>query len=141
MVFSNLYNSVLPEQESLWLSRMWLILTATVITAETHKPLPHYAHRLISINAQQVSMNVNVYYFFHMEEFRSTALLHMHIHVRHGCVRLSLCCHLSHGNNIEWNVHRITELWVLVRTSRDHRVQSPFRYSTIDCIGRLPDGS
>ena len=49
--------------------------------------------------AQQVSTNVNWYHFLHMEEFSSTPLLHLHSHVSHYCVRLPLCCHLSHSNN------------------------------------------
>ena len=37
------------------------------------------------------------------DEFSSTVLLHLHFHVRLHSVRLSLCWHLSHGNNMEWN--------------------------------------
>ena len=33
-------------------------------------------------------------------------LLHTHFHVRRNFVRLSLCCHLSHGNKILWNIGR-----------------------------------
>jgi len=36
-------------------------------------------------------------FFFYMEEFNDTSLLHMHFHVRHQFVRLLLCCHVSHG--------------------------------------------
>ena len=36
-----------------------------------------------------------------MEEFNDTPLLHMHFHVRCQFVRLLLCCHLSHGNNMQ----------------------------------------
>ena len=48
-------------------------------------------------------MNANGCHFFCMEEFSSTPLLHPHFHVRRNFVRLSLCCHLSHGNKIWWN--------------------------------------
>ena len=41
--------------------------------------------------------------FFYVEEFCSTPLLHMHFHVRHNFVRLSLWCHLSHSNEMWWN--------------------------------------
>jgi len=40
-------------------------------------------------------MNVNGSHFFHVEEFISTPLFHLHIHDRWYSVRLSLCCHLS----------------------------------------------
>ena len=38
--------------------------------------------------------------FFYMEEFSSIPLFSMCFHVRHHSVRLPLCCHLSHGNNM-----------------------------------------
>ena len=38
--------------------------------------------------------------FFHIGVFSDTSLLQLHFHVRRHCVRLSLCCHLSHSNNI-----------------------------------------
>ena len=68
----------------------WRSLTVT--TAETHHPLPHCAHiqRLVSINVQQVLMNVNGCHFFCTEEFSPTALLHMHFHVRHYFVSAPL---------------------------------------------------
>jgi hypothetical protein len=51
----------------------------TVATAEAHHPLPHYAHIHCfgSVNIQQVSMNVNAYKSFGMEEFNDIPLLHM----------------------------------------------------------------
>ena len=48
-------------------------------------------------------MNVNAI-FSHKEELSDTLLLHTHFHVRHHFVRLPLCCHLSHGNNMQWNI-------------------------------------
>ena len=36
--------------------------------------------------------------FFCTEEFSDTPLLYLHFHVSQHCVRLPLCCHLSHGN-------------------------------------------
>ena len=70
--------------------------------AEMHHPLPHCAHIhcLVTINIQQVSMNVNRCNFFCMEEFNSTPLLHKRIHVRRHFVRVPLCCHPSHGNKM-----------------------------------------
>ena len=59
---------------------------------------------LISINIQQMSMNVNECNFFHREEFSDTSLLHRHFHVRCHFVRLPLCCHLSCGNNMEQRI-------------------------------------
>ena len=63
-------------------------------------------HCLISIDVQQVSVNVNGCNFFHMEKFNCTSLLHPHSHVRCHSVRLTLCCHLSHGNKMQQNIGR-----------------------------------
>ena len=43
-----------------WLSRMWLVFHVTVTTAGMHSPAPHYVHLhcFISLNIQQVSMNI-----------------------------------------------------------------------------------
>ena len=49
---------------------------------------------------KQVSVDVSGYNFFCMVEFSETPLLHSHFHVKHHFVRLPLCCHLSHGNNM-----------------------------------------
>ena len=38
-----------------------------------------------------------------MEEFSFSLLLHMLFHARHTFVRVPLCCHPSHSNNMEWN--------------------------------------
>ena len=85
-----------------WLSGTEFIFRVAVATAETHHLLPHCAHIpwLVSVNIQQLSMNVNGCHFFPREEFSSTPLLNMHFHVRCHPVRLSLCCHLSHSNKI-----------------------------------------
>ena len=42
--------------------------------------------------------------FFHMEEFSDTLSLHTCFHVRCHSVRLSLCCPLSQGNKMKWNI-------------------------------------
>ena len=55
---------------------------------------------VVSINIQQVSMNVSLCYFFHLEEFNFTPLLHTLFHVRRYSVRLPLYCHLSYSNNM-----------------------------------------
>jgi len=67
-------------------------------------PPPHCAHIhcLVSINVQQASTNVSGCNFFCMEEFSDVPLLYTHFHVRHPSIRLPLCCHLSHGNNMEY---------------------------------------
>ena len=85
-----------------WPSGTWLVFHIAVATAETHHSPPHCANIYcsVSINIQQVSMNVIGCNFFRMEEFNCTSLLHMHFHVRHHFVRLPLCYHLSHGNKI-----------------------------------------
>jgi len=57
-------------------------------------------HCLVSINVQQAWMNVNRCDFFHVEEFSDMPLLHPHLYVRCHSVRLPLCCHLSHSNNM-----------------------------------------
>jgi len=85
-----------------WPSGTWLVFHVTVATAETCHPPPHCAniHCLVSVNVQQASMNVIGCNFFCMEEFNYTPLFHTHFHVRRQFVRLPLCCHLSHGNEI-----------------------------------------
>ena len=92
------------------MSGVWLLFYPAVATAEMHHLPPHCAHNywLVSINVQQqASMDVNgSNFFFCMEEFNDTLLLHLCYHVRHHFVRLLLCCHLSHGNNVQWNIGR-----------------------------------
>jgi len=70
-----------------------------------HHPSYHCAHIhwLVFINVQQVSVDVSSCHFFCMEEFSDTPLLHLHFHVRQHFVNLSICCHLSHSNKMEWN--------------------------------------
>ena len=83
------------------LQQLWW---ATVATAEMHHPQPLSAHIhcLVYRNVQQVLMYVSGCYFFHVEEFSSTPLLHLHFHVR-----LPLCC-----NKMQWNIGReIQSLW------------------------------
>ena len=53
-----------------------------------------------------MSINVNRYNFFCVEEFNSTPLLHRYFYVRCHFVRLSLCCHLSVNNNMYGNIVR-----------------------------------
>ena len=57
-----------------WPSGTWLVFHVAVATAETRHPPPHCAniHCLVSVNVQQVSMNVIGYNFFRMEEFNYT---------------------------------------------------------------------
>jgi len=77
--------------------------TLAVATAETHYPPSHcaYMHCLVSMNVQQMSINVSgCHFFFCMEELIDTSLLHTRFHVRCRCVRLPLCCHLSHGKSV-----------------------------------------
>jgi len=73
----------------------WPIVT----TAETHHLPPHYAHThcSTSVNVQRVLMNVSGCHRFHVEEFSSIPLLHVHSPI--GCcfARLALCCHQSHS--------------------------------------------
>ena len=79
---------------SIWPSRRLLVFHVAVATGNTwslHHPPPHCAHisYLVSISVQQVSINVTgCRFFFHMEEFNDTSLLHTHLHVRHHSVRL-----------------------------------------------------
>jgi len=70
-----------------------------LVTVEMHRPPPHcvHIHYLISINIQQVLMNVSRCHIFCMDKFNVTTLFHTHFHVRHQFIRLPLCCHLSHG--------------------------------------------
>ena len=87
---------------SVWLSGMWLFIHVAVTTAEMQYPSSHCAHihSLVSINVQQVSINVSVCHCFCMEKFSDTPMLHTHFYIRHHFVRLPLCCHLSHGNTM-----------------------------------------
>ena len=89
-----------------WPSGTWLVFHVAVTTAETSHPPPHCAniHCLVSINVQQASMNVIGCNFSRMEEFNYTPLFHTHFRVRRHFVRLPHCCHLLHGNEIEWNI-------------------------------------
>ena len=89
------HKSALVEVTHCWYHQCW-------------NALPHCAHVhwLVSRNAQQVSMSVNGCHFFHMEEFSATPLLHLHFHIRYRSVRVPLCCHLSHGNKMQWNIGR-----------------------------------
>jgi hypothetical protein len=85
-----------------WPSGTWRVFHVAVATAETRQPPPHCAniHCSVSANVQHASIDVIGYNFFRMEESNYTPSLHTHFHVRRHFVRLSLCCHLSHGNKI-----------------------------------------
>ena len=58
------------------------------------------SHPLFGLQKHLVSVNGCHFFFFHMKEFRSTLLPHTLFYVRHHCVRLPLCCHLSHSNKM-----------------------------------------
>ena len=86
-----------------WLLGTWLVFHVAVITAETHHPPPlHCAHILclVSRNIQQALMCVSGCHFSSTWRSLVTHLCFMHFHVRHQFVRLPLCCHLSHCNNM-----------------------------------------
>ena len=71
-------------------------------------PITSLIHCLVSINVQQVLTLVSgTHFFFCMQEFNDTPLLHLHFHVRHHSVRLSFCCHMS--NNMM--KQHVTEYW------------------------------
>lgn len=77
-------------------SRTWLIFH--VAAAEMYHPPPHCAdiRCWVSMNVEQVLVNVTVCHFFSMEEeFSNMPLLHTHFHVRCCSVRqqqhLTLC--------------------------------------------------
>ena len=79
-------------------------VTATFATAETLTYTPPGSQPLFRLHkCSQALMNVSRGHFFCMEEFSSTALLHPHFHVRRHSVRVPLCCHLSHSNNMPRN--------------------------------------
>ena len=63
--FLSAMNKSLHAIKSTWSSRNWLVFHTAVTTAETHLPPPHCAHIhwLVSINVQQVSMNVSGCHF------------------------------------------------------------------------------
>ena len=62
------------------LSRILLVFCIAVFTAEMHHPPTRCAHALclVSMNFQQASVSVSGCYFFCMEEFSDTPLLHTH---------------------------------------------------------------
>jgi len=70
-------------------------------TEEVHHPPPHCAHIhcLASVRIQQASTNDSRYNFF-LHGGIQLPFLQTHFHARHHSVRLSLCCHLSHGNKM-----------------------------------------
>ena len=61
----------------------WLVFHTAVATAEMHLSPPYCAHIhcLVSINIQQVLINVSWSWFFCKEEFNDTYLLHTYFHV------------------------------------------------------------
>ena len=59
---------------------------------------------LVSINVQYAVMNVSGCNCFCMEEFSDTPLFHLHFHVTHHCVTVTFCCHVSHSDNMLWNI-------------------------------------
>ena len=78
--------------------------TVTAATAETCHPPSQCWHPLFSLQKlSQTSMNASGWNIFHVEEFSSIRLLHLHFHVRCYSVRVPLCCHLSHSNNMPRN--------------------------------------
>ena len=88
-----------------WLSSMWRVFHVAVATAEARHPLPQCAniHCLVSINIQEVSMNVIGCNFFCMEKFSYTPLLHMHFHVRRhllDCPSAVICCTATKFNGL-----------------------------------------
>jgi len=58
---------------------------------------------LLGLHSLSASANKCRCNSFHMEEFGGAPLLHMYFHVRLHSATRPLCCHLSHGNNMEWN--------------------------------------
>ena len=89
-----------------WPSGMWLVFHITVTTAEAHHPLPHSAH-IRSFYPEMFSkcqwMSTGAF-FFCMEGFSGTSLLYMCFHTRCHFIWLPLCCQLSHGNSMQWNI-------------------------------------
>jgi len=69
-------------------------ISQPIATAEMHQPPPHCAHIhcLVFTVIQQASINVSGCHFFCMEEYCSTPLLHVHIHVRRPS---SAICHTA----------------------------------------------
>ena len=87
--------------------------------SQVHTATPHCAHIhcFVSRN-QQALMNASECHFVHMEKFSSTPLFRTHFHVRRHFVRLPLCCHLSHRNNMLRNIgHSASTAMVLTSTS------------------------
>jgi len=73
------------------------IYTSNVATAEMHHPPLYCAHIhcLVSINVQQVWLNVNECCFFCMDEFSSSPFHHTNFYVRCHFVRSPLSCHTT----------------------------------------------
>lgn len=63
------------------------------------------SHPLLDLQERSASVVYQwVPFFFHMEEFSSIPLLHMHFCVRHHFIRQPLCSHRSHSNKMSWNI-------------------------------------
>jgi len=82
-----------------WLSRTWIAIHIAVTTAEMHQPSPLHSanmHFLVSINVQQVVINVSEYSFFQHEgiqwhTFPSYTLLCQMLFLS-DCPSVAICC-------------------------------------------------
>ena len=87
-------------------SRKWLVFHVSVVTAETHHPLPHCAnnHCLVFINIQQTSMNVNEFAIFFTWKISVVQLFFIHTSmsdtILSGCPSAAICCMATKCNKI-----------------------------------------
>lgn len=90
----------LPEMNSSPCAAMVSTRASRGAPLPKQRPQPHrgHAHRLLSFNVQQASMNANGCHFIRTEELRDTPSLHKPFHGRPHVVRPPLCCHLPRHN-------------------------------------------
>ena len=85
---------------------MWLVMHVIVATAKTHHPLPHcaYVHWLVSINIQQILINVKGCNLFILEEFSASYLYltctSMSDAILSDCPSAASCCMATKCNGI-----------------------------------------
>ena len=85
-----------------WPPRTWLVFHVAATTAETHRPLPHcpHIHCLVSLNVQQVLMDVNRCHFFPQGGIQWRTFASYSLPCQMPFVTLLLCCHLPHCNKM-----------------------------------------
>jgi len=88
-IFIFLNSSLVVIQRFMWMS--WLRCLSFCDVTAVHSCPEHGLSMGALFSAQRNSI---------------TPLLHVHFHIRHQFFKLPLCCHLSYGNKMKWNIDR-----------------------------------